>query len=127
MYQDRSTIDPHHAKHNDIYGRMLRMAKKLREAKDSPYIRLEGCPVSIGELVLLLAELGKIQNPYFDRRQALGFNKAYLTWRAVAAYQRVMGRPYQVKGAAQRGAAQPEVTAPPVGAFAASPAADAEE
>jgi uncharacterized protein (DUF362 family) len=109
-YQDRTTLDPYKAKHKDVYGRMIRMAKKLREAKDSPYIRLEGCPVSIGELILLLAELGNIQNPYFDRRQAMGFNKAYIAWRAVSAYKRVLGQPYQIKGPTHRGAARPEVT-----------------
>jgi hypothetical protein len=123
-YQDRSTLDPYVAKHKDVYGRMLRMASKLRDAKKSQWVRLEGCPVSIGELVLLLAELGNIQNPYFDRRQAFGYNKAYLTWRAISAFKRVIGQPYQVKGPAERGEARPQVIAP---TRAATLSADAEE
>jgi uncharacterized protein (DUF362 family) len=110
LYKNRATLDPHHAHHNDVYARMLKMAMKLREAKDKPYIRLEGCPVSIGELILLLAELGGINNPYFDRRQAVAFNLSYLAWRRSALWKRVLGQPYQVEGAAVRGGARPEVT-----------------
>jgi hypothetical protein len=107
LYKDRSTLDPHHAKHKDVYARMLRMAKKLREAKESPYVRLEGCPVSIGELILLLAELGGVKNPYFDRRQAVGFNLSYLAWRSATLMKRFRGQRYQVSGATRRGDAQP--------------------
>jgi hypothetical protein len=111
-YKDRSSIDPYSVKHKDVYARMLRMANKLRELQTRPYIRLEGCPVSVGELVLMLAELGGIQNPYFDKRQVVGFNKAYLAWRTTSAYRRMFGVPYQVHGEAERGEARPVVTAP---------------
>jgi uncharacterized protein (DUF362 family) len=107
LYKDRATLDPHHAVHKDIYGRMLKMVKKLREAKGSPFIRLEGCPVSIGELIMLLAELGGIKNPYFDSRQIVGFNASYLTWRGTSLWKRMRGEPYQVSGATMRGAAKP--------------------
>jgi hypothetical protein len=109
LYRDRATLDPHHAAHKDVYARMLKMARKLREAKGRPYIRLEGCPVSIGELILLLAELGGIKNPYFDRRQVVGFNAAYLAWRGSSLWKRVHGEPYQVSGDTLRGAAKPEL------------------
>jgi uncharacterized protein (DUF362 family) len=106
-YVSRDKLDPYAAEHKDVYARMLRMANKLRELKARPYIRLEGCPVSIGELVLLLAELGGIQNPYFDKRQVVGFNKAYLRWRATAAAARLFGKPYQIHGETERGDAAP--------------------
>lgn len=108
LYKDRSKLDPYSAKHQDVYGRMLKMTKKLREARSAPYIRLEGCPVSIGELILLLAELGGIKNPYFDRRQAVAFNMAYLSWRTRSLVKRITGHPYQIAGAAQRGEARPD-------------------
>jgi uncharacterized protein (DUF362 family) len=109
LYKDRSTLDPHHAKHDDVYARMVRMAAKLREAKERPFIRLEGCPVSIGELIMLLAELGGIKNPYFDRRQIVGFNLSYLAWRRSSLWKRLRGEPYQVDGGTLRGAARPEL------------------
>lgn len=108
-YTDRAQLDPYTAEHKDVYARMLRMAKKIREAEKRPYIRLEGCPVSVGELILVLAELGGIQNPYFDRRQVVGFNRAYLAWRTSSAWKRLRGAPYQIHGPATRGAAKPEV------------------
>jgi uncharacterized protein (DUF362 family) len=106
-YVDRKELDPYAAKHKDVYARMLVMAKKLRELKSQPYIRLEGCPVSVGELILLLAELGGIQNPYFDPRMAFGFNRTYLSWRATSAWKRLTGSKYQVHGEAERGEARP--------------------
>jgi hypothetical protein len=128
VYKDRSTLDPYSAKHQDVYARMLKMAKKLREAKERPFVRLEGCPVSIGELILLLAELGGIKNPYFDKRQVVGFNLAYLTWRSAQGWKRLLGNPYQVHGAAARGTAKPDLPARAAhAAHAAADVADAEE
>jgi uncharacterized protein (DUF362 family) len=110
LYKHRAGLDPYSAKHQDVYGRMIKMARKLSAAKKSPWVRLEGCPVSIGELILLLAELGNIQNPYFDKRQMVGFNAAYLRWRGSSAWKRIMGSPYQIEGEPIRGSARPVVT-----------------
>ena len=109
-YVERDQLDPHHAKHQDVYGRMLKMANKLRELKKGGWIRLEGCPVSVGELILLLAELGGINNPYFDRRAVIGFNRSYLAWRASDVWKRLTGGEYQVRGPVERGAARPDVS-----------------
>ena len=57
----------------------------------------------------MLAELGGIQNPYFDKRQVVGFNKAYLGWRTASLYRRMMGEKYQRHGATDRGAAAPRL------------------
>ncbi|MBX3187258.1 MAG: DUF362 domain-containing protein [Labilithrix sp.] len=108
-YVDRSALDPHEAEHKDVYARMLKMTSKIRELKTRPYIRLDGCPVGIGELVLLLAELGGIQNPYLDKRQIVGFNRSYLAWRGTSTWKRLMGQPYQIHGETERGAARPVI------------------
>jgi uncharacterized protein (DUF362 family) len=108
-YVEREQIDPHHAKHKDVYARMLKMAAKLRELRSKPYIRLEGCPVSVGELILLLAELGGINNPYFDKRSVVVFNRSYLEWRTSSLWKRLTGSKYQVPGDAPRGQARPIV------------------
>jgi uncharacterized protein (DUF362 family) len=109
-YVEREDLDPHHAKHQDVYARMVKMAKKLREARSKSWIRLEGCPVSVGELILLLAELGGINNPYFDKRSIVTFNRSYLEWRTTDVWNRLTGSKYQVAGPVERGAAQPFVT-----------------
>jgi uncharacterized protein (DUF362 family) len=111
LYRDRSTLDPHAAKHKDVYVRMLKMSKHLRDAKNKPFIRLEGCPVSIGELVLLISELGGVKNPYFDPRMAFGFNKAYAGWRGRDLLRAIRGRPYQISGPTERGDARPALPA----------------
>ena len=108
-YAERETVDPHQVEHKDVYVRMLRMANKLRELRSRSHIRLDGCPVSVGELMLLLAELGGINNPYFDRRAVVGFNRAYLAWRTTDVWRRLTGGPYQIAGPTERGRARPEV------------------
>src|SRR5262249_53516122 len=54
LYRDRSKKDPYEAKHDDIYAKMATVAAKLVRAKDEPYVRLEGCPVTVAEQVLAL-------------------------------------------------------------------------
>jgi uncharacterized protein (DUF362 family) len=109
-YAERETLDPHKAEHQDVFARMLKTASKIREVKNQLWTRLDGCPVSVGELILLIAELGKINNPYFDHRAIVGFNRSYLAWRAKDVLRRLSGSKYQVPGDAPRGAAQPFVT-----------------
>jgi hypothetical protein len=50
-----------------------------------------------------------VANPYFDRRQIVGFNKSYLAWRGASAWKRLLGQPYQIHGAADRGDARPRI------------------
>ena len=112
-YQDRSTKDPHHAQHEDIFAKMLKVMAKIRSSKDDPHIRLEGCPVSVAEQVLALVFLGGLKNPYFDAQNTLAYNKAYLQWRSTTALQRLRGVPYQKPGPVARGEAAPAVTSSP--------------
>ncbi len=111
LYRDRSTRDPHEAKHDDIFAKMLSVSKKLRDAQSagSPYVRLEGCPVSVAEQVLTMVMAGGLKNPYLQPEQAIAFNKNYLMWRSVTALKRIKGEPYQKHGAfEERGEAAPE-------------------
>src|SRR5262245_1492694 len=115
LYRDRGTKDPYEAKHDDIYAKMANVAAKLARAKDEPYVRLEGCPVSVAEQVLALVTLGKTKNPYFAGPEVMRFNKAYLQWRSAVAAKRLTGTPYQKHGACHRGEAAPDVTPPAAG------------
>jgi uncharacterized protein (DUF362 family) len=109
VYKDRSTKDPHTAKHDDIYAKMVKTMAKLRETANDPVVRFEGCPVSVAEHVLFLVQLGGLKNPYFDMSQVLQFNKAYLMWRGKAAVRRAFGTPYQKSGPTYRGDAKPHL------------------
>ena len=108
-YEDRSRKDPHRAKHDDIYVKMASVMRKLSAAKDQPFVRFEGCPVSVAEQVLALVHLGGIKNPYVSSDNALAFTKNYLMWRSSAAVKRLTGTPYQKAGVSQRGEAKPEL------------------
>ncbi len=108
-YQNRGTKDPHNAKHSDVYGKLLSVRKQVGEAKGEPHIRLQGCPVSVAEQMLAICELGGAKNPLFDKNEAMGFNKAYIAWRAKMAAKRLGGHKYQESGPTERGEARPEI------------------
>ncbi|HEV8322235.1 MAG TPA: DUF362 domain-containing protein [Myxococcota bacterium] len=122
VYQDRSTKDPHHAEGHGIYDKMVSVTRNLVKTRDEPYLRMEGCPVSVAEQVLALANLGGVKNPYFAPDQVASFNKAYLANRAANAFHRLTGRPYQKAGPCTRGAAAPEMDVTPTTTAAAATA-----
>ena len=70
-------------------------------------MRLQGCPVSVSEQLLTLVSLGGTKNPLFAPSEAVGFNKAYLTWRIVTFFKRLFGKKYQKAGPCLRGQAMP--------------------
>jgi uncharacterized protein (DUF362 family) len=109
IYKPRSTKDPHTAKHDDVFAKMASVVAKLRKHRDDPYLRLEGCPVSVAEQALFLVFFGGLKNPFLDPTESVAFNKAYLQWRSVTTLHRLRGIPYQKHGPAPRGEAQPVV------------------
>ena len=109
LYRDRSTKDPHDAKHDDIYAKLASVNKKIKNHEGIDVIRFEGCPVSVAEQVLFLANLGGTNNPYLDKSSAWQFSKAYLAWRGVRLAKTLMGEAYQKPGPTERGHAMPEV------------------
>lgn len=114
LYRDRNTKDPHRAKHDDIYKKMVSVTSKLSKAKSSTHIRLEGCPVSVAEQVLTLVGLSDIKNPYLSPDEVMRFNKGYLMWRSVTAANRLRGKPYQKNGTfTERGQAAPALSTDP--------------
>jgi uncharacterized protein (DUF362 family) len=111
LYKDRSTRDPRHAQHSDVYVKLASIRRKVHENADASIMRFEGCPVSVAEQVLALVYLTGSKNPYLEPREAMRFNRAYLGWRAVTAYKRLAGEPYQRDDGPwrDRGEAKPEV------------------
>lgn len=108
-YQDRSTKDPYTATADDIYAKSLSVMSKLRKTRKDPYVRFEGCPVSVAEQVLALVELGGLDSPFFNPEYAVENTKHYLMWRSTMAMKRLRGQRYQQHGPAERGAAQPRI------------------
>jgi uncharacterized protein (DUF362 family) len=110
-YKDRSTKDPHFAKHDDLFIKLAKMQRLLKDSEGSPYVRIEGCPVSVAEHVLLLAELGGVDNPAASPFENLSYAKNYFAWRTAMAAKWLRGVPYQIHGPSARGAARPEIEA----------------
>jgi len=88
----RDKKDPHYAIPSDIYQKMISVTARLLQSKRKKYLRLPGCPVSVAEQVLLLADLSGAKNPYFDPRTAINFTKSYLAFRTANLLK---FRPYQ--------------------------------
>ena len=88
----RAKKDPHYAIPSDIYQKMVSVTLRLLQSKKKNYLRLPGCPVSVAEQVLLLADISGAKNPYFDPRTAINFTKSYLAFRTANLFK---FRPYQ--------------------------------
>lgn len=109
-YQDRSTLDPHHAHHDDIFAKLATTTAKSAATRNDSHMRLEGCPVSVAEQVLALVAVGGLKNPYTDPRQVSTFARGYLGWRSRVFLNRLQSKRYQEHGSyAARGQAAPEM------------------
>jgi uncharacterized protein (DUF362 family) len=109
LYKDRSTLDPHTARSEDIFVKLATTRSKLGGGGD--VVRLEGCPVSVAEQVLALISIAGVKNPYFDRQNMLTFSRGYLGWKARVALNKLQRRRYQQNGTfLERGQAAPELS-----------------
>jgi uncharacterized protein (DUF362 family) len=107
LYKNRSTLDPHAAKSEDIFKKLATARGKLQ----GDVIRLEGCPVSVAEQVLALVTIGGLKNPYYEPRNMVTFGRAYFGWKARVTLNKLQRKSYQQNGAfAERGQAAPELT-----------------
>jgi uncharacterized protein (DUF362 family) len=118
LYKERHHLDPHTARHSDIFKKMFTVFVKLFKARNKQVIRVEGCPVSVAEQVLYVVGVGKVKNPYLDLRSSIKFNMAYIAWRVTTFFKRLFGKSYQIRalsegerGRAPHGA--PTVHGPP--------------
>ena len=94
-----------------IYVKMVTTMNQLRKTKKDPYVRFEGCPVSVAEQVLFLTNLGKLNSPFMAPETAAQMTKNYLKWRGMSLFKRLKGEPYQKRGACARGSAKPDTAA----------------
>jgi uncharacterized protein (DUF362 family) len=107
VYKDRATLDPHHAKHEDIFKKLATTRFKIGREQ---VIRLEGCPVSVAEQVLALVEIAGLKNPYLDPTQAVKFTRSYFGWKSRVMLNRLQRKSYQQDGTfAHRGEAAPQL------------------
>ena len=116
LYKDRRTKDPHHITMSGIYRKMATVFWNLFRKRNKQVVRAQGCPVSVAEQTLYIAQVGKTKNPYFDPREIISFNLAYCAYRLSMAWRWLRGRRYQgqlaegERGAAPKGAPPPLLT-----------------
>lgn len=96
LYKDpRAHKDPHHAKMKDIYLKMGSVLANIFRSRNAAAIRVGGCPVSVAEQTLYLAQLGGVKNPYLQPSLAIPFVGAWFGWRWVKFTRWLRGIPYQ--------------------------------
>ena len=108
LYKDpRRHKDPYHAKMTDIHIKMFSVFRNIFKSRKSRAIRVGGCPVSVSEQTLYIAELGGVKNPFFQPRLALPFITAWIGWRFSQFARWLQGEPYQrdLQAGARGGAA----------------------
>ena len=59
----RALKDPHHARHQDIYAKMVAVTYRLLRARGQDHVRLPGCPISVAEQVLMLSPPERREEP----------------------------------------------------------------
>jgi uncharacterized protein (DUF362 family) len=108
LYRNRSTLDPHTITSEDIVTKAIKTNAMLRASKHKSHLRLKGCPVSVAEQLIVLAQVSQANDPMRDWAGA----RSYLTWKSVMAAKSLVGHKYQINGAAERGEAAPELAPP---------------
>jgi hypothetical protein len=83
---------------------MLKTSSIVRKAKGKAWLRLEGCPVSVAEQLMVLVNVAGANDPTREWAAISSF----LKWKSVMAGKALLGHKYQVQGAASRGEAKPE-------------------
>jgi hypothetical protein len=108
LYKERKHFDPHCSRTEGIYRKMVKVFWSLFKRRRNPVVRARGCPVSVAEQALYIAQVGKTKNPYFEPTAMVRFNLAYFTWRLVSLVNRLRGRRYQISALSEqeRGRAQ---------------------
>lgn len=115
LYVDRSQKSPHTASSPDIFAKIAGVQWDMFKHRKDQVMRIAGCPVSVAEQVLLLVNLGRLKNPYFDASQVAAMSNAYFSWRTHTLIQRATGVKYQIPGPTERGDSRPRLNLPPGG------------
>jgi hypothetical protein len=103
LYRDRSALDPHTVLGEDASAKQIKTRNLLKQSAGKPYMRLQGCPVSVSEQAQTLVAIGGFRDP---ARSGPGM-KAYVVWRSKMLLKRLGGQKYQIAGPTTRGDAAP--------------------
>jgi len=90
-YKKTQEVDTRKTKPNDMLGKMLGVLWNCTKNRSSRYVYAKGCPVSVADHVNYLSSLGKIKNPNFDPRLAVGASLGYWQMRFHRLVNRFLG------------------------------------
>jgi uncharacterized protein (DUF362 family) len=90
-YKTTEEVDARKTKSNDLLLRILSALWNCFSHRSSPYIHATGCPVSVADHVNYLSSVGKIKNPNFDPRLAVGSTVTYWQMRFNRFMNRLFG------------------------------------
>lgn len=90
-YKTTKEVDARKTKSNDMLLRILSALWNCLIHRSSPYIHAKGCPVSVADHVNYLSSVGKIRNPNFDPRLAVGATVTYWQMRFNRFMNRFLG------------------------------------
>jgi uncharacterized protein (DUF362 family) len=76
-YRTTKEVDARNTKSNDMLLRILSALWHCFTNRSSPYVHAKGCPVSVADHVNYISSVGKIKNPNFDPRLAVGSTVTY--------------------------------------------------
>ncbi len=96
LYKERHHLDPRKSRMSGIYAKLATVTANLFKRRKSQVVRVKGCPVSVAEQTMYIAQVGKTKNPYLDPGRAFTFNLAYAMWKLVSLFRRLIGKKYQV-------------------------------
>ena len=96
IYVERGHKNPHHASMTDIFVKMIKVYWAMFKQRNTPYLRIPGCPVSVAEQVLALASYGRTSNPYFHPKTVVPFAIGWFGWRMKLIWRAITGRKYQM-------------------------------
>ncbi|MFT7622665.1 MAG: hypothetical protein ACI9WU_001840 [Myxococcota bacterium] len=95
LYKERKHLDPRTSRMSGIYSKLIKVMWTLFKGRKNPVVRVRGCPVSVAEQTMYIANVGKTKNPYLDPSAAVKFNLSYAAWKMVSAFRKITGKSYQ--------------------------------
>ncbi|MBI4575854.1 MAG: DUF362 domain-containing protein [Planctomycetes bacterium] len=102
LYVERHHKDPCHARVTDVFLKMGGVLWNLFRSRKDPHVRVRGCPVSVAEQTLYLAQVGGTRNPYLLPATAIPFALGWTGWRLRRLWRWVTLQPYQRRDAGGR-------------------------
>jgi uncharacterized protein (DUF362 family) len=89
LYKERHLKNPYLATSGDVITKMVQVLLHLIRNRGKKVIRVRGCPVSMAEVVLYCAWVGKVANPYIHPQITFAFTYHWLIHKFARLFRRL--------------------------------------